>query len=300
MSTISSPSAQRVGGDGDLGGGGFLTSPAPSNASAATITPSGLPRQRAHRLRSGSAKESALINHVDAAIRRINRRHAKKFSSAYSGKDEAETEDTKDQKEADVPGYESFKEVAEDVDRIVDILWVSGTRMSSTLVSFPFLFFRQILRADVASLQIPYLISVAGLVKSFLPSYPLSVKTTLRLLKKLDRVFASLLLGHDVDDGTVLSGFENRRNVVSMTEKVRIKSIAEATRLAVVDLWERGGEEEEKGEQQEEEEEDSEDAADGVDGEEMDGIGMWEMQAARIYERTIQILGDELGKTGFT
>ncbi|KAL1975375.1 hypothetical protein VTN31DRAFT_3767 [Thermomyces dupontii] len=278
MSTISSPSAQRVGGDGDLGGGGFLTSPAPSNASAATITPSGLPRQRAHRLRSGSAKESALINHVDAAIRRINRRHAKKFSSAYSGKDEAETEDTKDQKEADVPGYESFKEVAEDVDRIVDILWVSGT----------------------PSLQIPYLISVAGLVKSFLPSYPLSVKTTLRLLKKLDRVFASLLLGHDVDDGTVLSGFENRRNVVSMTEKVRIKSIAEATRLAVVDLWERGGEEEEKGEQQEEEEEDSEDAADGVDGEEMDGIGMWEMQAARIYERTIQILGDELGKTGFT
>lgn len=137
MSAVSSPSLQKPSGDGDLGGGGFLTFPAPSNASAATITPSSLPRQRAHPLRSGSAKESALINHVDAAIRRLNRRHAKKFSSAYSGSDEAEREVTTDQEEEDVPGYESFKEVAQDVDRIVDILWVSGTRTCFPLVSFP-------------------------------------------------------------------------------------------------------------------------------------------------------------------
>ena len=27
--------------------------------------------------------------------------------------------------------------------------------------------------------------------------------------------------------------------------------------------------------------------------------GRWEMEAARVYERTIQILGDELGREGF-
>jgi hypothetical protein len=49
----------------------------------------------------------------------INRRHAKKFSSAFD--DQAQPESEK--------GYESFKEVAKDIEVLVDILWVTGTRM---------------------------------------------------------------------------------------------------------------------------------------------------------------------------
>lgn len=57
-----------------------------------------------------------MINHVDTGILRMNRRHAKKFSSSYAGKDEPDA------------GYDSFKEVARDVDGIINVLWVSGSR----------------------------------------------------------------------------------------------------------------------------------------------------------------------------
>jgi hypothetical protein len=130
-------------------------------------------------------------------------------------------------------------------------------------------------------------------------------------MKKLDAIFASLLLGEDVESGLPLSGFESRRNVVSMTEKVRIKSIAETSRIAVVEVRDR------EGDYDDEEQENEDDQVDNMDTDDDDdddaynaadvfgtednygvGPGRWEMEAARIYERTIQLLGDELGKEG--
>lgn len=35
----------------------------------------------------------------------------------------------KDEDAGDVKGYHSFKEVAKDIDALVDLVWVSGTRM---------------------------------------------------------------------------------------------------------------------------------------------------------------------------
>ena len=100
--------------------GGFiqpsLSSPAPS---ASTATPSILPRPRLHPLKAGSTKETTVINHVDKTILIINRRHAKKFSSAFDDQAQQESE----------RGYESFKEVAKDIEGLVDVLWVTGTRM---------------------------------------------------------------------------------------------------------------------------------------------------------------------------
>jgi hypothetical protein len=132
---------------------------------------------------------------------------------------------------------------------------------------------------------------VAGLVNTYLPDYPFAPKSTFRLLRKLDSVFVSLLTGEDAESGLPLSGFESKRNVVSMTEKVRIKSIAEACRVAAVEA--REGEEE-----YEEEEEEGDDEND--DDMDIDGFGeptgQWEMETARIYEKTIQYLGDELGQ----
>lgn len=150
-----------------------------------------------------------------------------------------------------------------------------------------------------ASLQIPYLISLAGLVNTYLPEYPFHPKPTFRLVKKLDLIFASLLLGEDVDSGIPLSGFEMTKNIVSMTEKVRIKSIAEASRIVVVEMRERDVEyQDEEDDSDEEEDDDGEGRNDDMelDLEDGGGTGLWEMEAARVYERTIQLLGDELGK----
>ncbi|KAL4901802.1 hypothetical protein BDW74DRAFT_70393 [Aspergillus multicolor] len=261
-------------------GGGFMQpsalSPVPSTS---TVTPSVLPKQRTHPIRSGSMKEATVINHVDRTILAINRRHAKKFSSVYEqlqtpqnsmastsvGSKSGIVEDKE-------RGYESFKEVVKDIEGVVDVLWVSGT----------------------PSLQIPYLISLSVLVNTYLPDYPFTGKATFRLLRKLDSFFASLILGEDAETGQPLSGFEGRRNVVSMTEKVRIKSIAESARVLVV---EKGDARDPDAEADDDFEDESTDEMErDMDFDlEGDGPDKWEMEAARVYEKTIQLLGDELG-----
>ena len=106
-------------------GGGFIQNPLLSPApSTSTATPSSLPKPRAHPLRAGSLKETTVINHVDKVLLSVNRRHAKKFSSAYDYQSQQASE----------RGYESFKEVAKDLDGLIDVLWVSGTRMSSSFL----------------------------------------------------------------------------------------------------------------------------------------------------------------------
>lgn len=71
----------------------------------------------------GSSKENSVINHVDSQILAINRRHAKKFSGNFADPSEADRD----------RGYESFREVVKDINAIIDILWVSATRMFSVL-----------------------------------------------------------------------------------------------------------------------------------------------------------------------
>ena len=152
----------------------------------------------------------------------------------------------------------------------------------------------------LATLQIPYLISLAVLTNSFLPSYPFSPRPTFRLLRKLDAAFASLLTGQDVETDAPLPGFENRGSVVNMTEKVRIKSVAETCRVAVVEARERGDEGDgDAGDGGSDGEEGDDDMVDEFDPEGFgETVGRWEMEAARVYEKTIQLLGDELGRQG--
>lgn len=118
-------------------------------------------------------------------------------------------------------------------------------------------------------------------------------KPTFRLLRKLDSFFASLILGEDVETGQTLSGFEERRNIVSMTEKVRIKSIAETARVIVVEAGEGRDPDDDDDDLDEDDEED--DMYMDNDGFGLgDAPGKWEMETARVYEGTIQLLGDEL------
>jgi Subunit 11 of the general transcription factor TFIIH len=286
--------------EGGGGGGGFLTltlpSPAPTTSTTTTRTTT-LPRQRIHPLKPGGAKESALINYVDRKILRINRRHAKKFSSALTGPEAEKEEEGKEEEEdgEEATGYEGFRDVAKDVGEVIDVVWVSGTREYLYLRIYIDICTWMDGLTDLASLQIPYLISLAGLVNTYLPEYPSggtsATKPIFRLLRKFDVMFASLLVGEDVESGVPLSGFEGG-SVVSMTEKVRIKSVAETSRIVVVEM-EVGDVDVYDDEDEDEEEEYGMDIDEDIDGIES---RTWEMEAARVYERTIQYLGDELGR----
>jgi Subunit 11 of the general transcription factor TFIIH len=64
-------------------------------------------------------KETALVNYIDKQLLRVSRRHAKKFSRAIGQQEQTE----------DDRGYESFREVVKDLEAIIDVVWVSGTRM---------------------------------------------------------------------------------------------------------------------------------------------------------------------------
>lgn len=87
-------------------------------------------------LKPGGVKESSLINHVDGKIMRINRRHAKKFSSVIDDQNDADSGDN-DKDEEQSKGYESFKEVVKDIEEVIDVVWVSGTRkLSYDLLAF--------------------------------------------------------------------------------------------------------------------------------------------------------------------
>ncbi|KAH0543013.1 hypothetical protein FGG08_002621 [Glutinoglossum americanum] len=245
-------------------GGGFfpLTLPLSPAPTAATSTQDNiLPFPRSHPLKPGSAKETAFIQYVDKGILEVTRRYAKKFSGEFGGEGGRGDGTSASPNTAPVVqspvGYESIRDVCTDLEKLVDVIWVSGT----------------------PSLQVQYLLSVALLLTSYLPSFPASPRPTFRLLGKLDTAFASLLVK------------------VSTTDMVRLKSLVERTRVVVVDVmgrWEvlegREGKNSDDGHREEDESEDM--------GDQEEGDGRWEMEVARVYERTIVELGELLGNSG--
>jgi hypothetical protein len=94
-----------------------LPSPAPSNFTNTSQT-SNLPHPRSHPLRAGSEKEQTTRRYVENDLLRISRRYIKRFNKAENPGDKE-----------DVDGYMNMKEVATDLGSLVDVLWLSGTRM---------------------------------------------------------------------------------------------------------------------------------------------------------------------------
>lgn len=148
----------------------------------------------------------------------------------------------------------------------------------------------------IASLEVPYLLTLASTVTHALPSFPAAPKATFRVLDKLDLAFASLLQGRHIETGEALSGFSSGRKI-SGTEKVRMKSIVDQTRVIVMDVIGRSG-----GVEEEEDEEDDEtvymetgDEMEDVEQEYGEEYGEREMGVARIYDRTVVELGDTIG-----
>ncbi|OAP65001.1 hypothetical protein AYL99_00973 [Fonsecaea erecta] len=225
-------------------------SPAPSTASSGTRT-SSLPTPRSHRLQPGSQKEIALINYLDDRILKVTRRYAKKFSHEGLEKD-------------DTPGYTTYDEFVADVDPLVDVVWISGT----------------------PTIQIPYLLSLAGLACSYLHAFPFST-SVFALTSKIDQGFATLL--QPPENGTVPTTAPYH---VSMTEKVRIKSLIEETRVAAVNAASGSGHDARVHDLSETETED--DDKDPEEDDDQPQNMSISLGLSRIYRRTMEILGDSL------
>ena len=183
-----------------------------------------------------------------------------------------------------------MRQPCHDIGELVGVVWVSGT----------------------PSLQVPYLINLALLLSSVVDAMPPTPRSLFRLINKLDLAFASLLQGRDVETGQVLPGFGWRRGV-SGTEKVRIRSLVERMRVGVVGAFKLGGFEYEYEEEEEEVGDDGDGDGDAMDMDmDMDGElvlegddhaldvdgeedeDSWDMQLARVYDRTVVELGGSL------
>ena len=279
--------------DNHSGPGGFLQStlpsPPPSSSYSQSTTTSILPDPRSKPLKPGSAKESSFIDHVDRKLLGISRRYEKRYNTDFENEPSADPEGR---------GYESFGELARDMEGVIDVVWVSGTRTSSHLAIFAMLL---MLRRTIASLQKPYLLTIALTICSCLPSFPFSPRASFRLLHKLDGAFFSMLQGTNFETGEALPGFEGGRSKPSTTERVRIRGVVEKTRVTMVEVAGKGGSTIDAGSIA------PTDAESTTDFDEADSMeitqreendGRWEMEVARVYEKTIEELGMVLDASG--
>ncbi|KAG9229563.1 hypothetical protein BJ875DRAFT_433367 [Amylocarpus encephaloides] len=238
-----------------LDSGGFLPSPTlttPASPSPSiSSTTSSLPHPRSRALKPGSAKEDAVRRYVEGRLLHISRRYAKKYQPPEG-------------MEGEVVGYVRMGDVCKDLGDVVDVLWISGT----------------------PSLQIPYLLNIALALTTYMTAFPPAPIAMFALLRKLDRVFTSLLKGEDSETGEFLPGFEGGRSRgMSRTDMVRVKSLVESTRVLVVEVMSK--EPEDEGEDESE--------PDGEGGESNGWMGddeEMEMDVARVYEGTIVMLNE--------
>ena len=174
-----------------------------------------------------------------------------------------------------------MKEACKEISDLASVVWVSGT----------------------PSLQVPYLLNLGLILTTIVSAMPPTPKSLFRVTGKLDHAFASLLQGRDVDTGEDLPGFVGKTGV-SGTEKVRIRSLVERSRVSVMEAFKRGEfEYEEPDEVVEENDEDKMDTdgeliLEGGDDfqEEEDVDESLDMQLAKVYDRTVVELGDSIGE----
>lgn len=227
-----------------------LLSPSPSTVSTQSSSTQHrlskyLPQSRSRALKPGSQKEISLINYIDAKILRITRRYAKKFSNSN---------DTTSADNDDAQGYVSFEEVVADLDAVFDVVWISGT----------------------PSLQVPYLLTLAGLFASYMPAFEFTGEVGMfRLVKKLDEGFSCLLRGQ------LGNGYH-----VTITDRVRIKSLVEETRVIAIDTATESGRRELV--------DYDDDSEDDEEAEEDNFPDQVSVSLSKIYRRTVELLGDSL------
>ncbi|KAI5785927.1 hypothetical protein EDC01DRAFT_662109 [Geopyxis carbonaria] len=243
--------------------GGFLEpgplSP-PASIASSILSSNRLPQPRtAGPLRSGSRSETALIQYMDEELLQVGRKYVKKFSPG---------------------GYSNIKNVANDLEKLVDILWISST----------------------PTLQTQYFLNIANSFNDYLYSFKPHFKSTFQLLDKLDRCFYTLITGRPADPDVAPLSPAVSVFRLNMTEKVRLKSVVERTRLNVVNLAESGGSTAVSNEYIDPDNSNLSEANSvhsdedfyEIDDEELE----WQVEVTKIYDRVLQEIGDELVMTG--
>ncbi|KAJ5233409.1 uncharacterized protein N7469_005175 [Penicillium citrinum] len=186
----------------------------------------------------GSQEETQLRGRLSTGIERITYRQMK----SEMGMDAPDTHISHRK-------YESFAELSAEVENLIDMLWASSS----------------------PSIQTEGLITLAGIVEMALPTHPFDGRTTLSLLHKFDQVFVALCTGlHPLTGEPLLEAGDSERPLVTQTQKVRIRSLAETTRLKVFSVV-------------------GEDAEDAEGDEDAEG---WVLEATKVYDGVLMLLGD--------
>ncbi|KAL9030853.1 MAG: hypothetical protein Q9196_001052 [Gyalolechia fulgens] len=254
--------------------GGFLPptlpSPPASSVPASSVnspapSTSILPTPRTRPLKPGSSKESDFIDYIEQKLLAVSRHYENRFTSALSGEENPDIGGR---------GYKDFGEQVRDLDPVVDVIWISGT----------------------PSLQITFLLTIALTVTTSLQSFPFTPRPTFQFLRKLDLAFSSLLKGVNVATGGRLPGFDGGRGKLSTTEKVRMRGIVERTRVAVVEAaGKKGSLADVKNVPPSETDTDNDfnitEDDDEENLEDETSHRRWEMDIARVYEKTVVELG---------
>lgn len=117
--------------------------------------------------------------------------------------------------------------------------------------------------------------------------------------------FCSLLQGVNAETGEILPGFQGGRGKLSTTEKVRMKGLVERTRVVAVEVAGKGGSLTDTGDVLQSDMETEDDFTTDYDEDDvMEGMrlggdnGRWEMEVARVYEKTIVELGVSMDASG--
>ncbi|KAM0227709.1 hypothetical protein ACHAP5_012123 [Fusarium lateritium] len=241
---------------------GGLPSPAPSSTSSFANNIQGLPAPRNKSLKPNSSKEFMVRRYAEEQLLLITRRYVKKFGNPEPGDS--------------VVGYKRFGEVCRDLDSIINVLWRSGT----------------------PTLQIPFLLRLASDFTRYVRSFPPAPKASFSVLRKLDHCFASLLSGQDIETHETLPGFENGlRGGLTTTEMIRCRSLVDQCRVLMVEVMRDPTEEDEEDEEPETDTDTDMEgpAIRGWGGVEDDDEMMLQLDAARVFEKTIVHLNERLG-----
>lgn len=157
----------------------------------------------------------------------------------------------------------------------------------------------------IASVQVEGMITLAGIFQRALRSYPFDAIATLTLLNKLDYYLASLIEGKDSMSQSPLPGANPDRPLVTATQRVRIRSIAENSRTQLFSIMPSPGENtEDDTDADADADDDAEDGDEDRDDNEAEDLNggyddwedlpefpSWMTQAARVYERVLMLTG---------
>lgn len=135
------------------------------------------------------------------------------------------------------------------------------------------------------------MLSLAGMLIDFLPAFPFVEGPTIRMVDKLDQAFAILLLRKsDLVDSAAVTKDEN---LVSVTDRVRIRSVIGSTRIIAIEAARNRSASADVQDVSEIFADTDDDSSTPADQHRQDRESL-NMSISKMYERSLGILGDSL------